>query len=237
MTRMLRLPLPEAIPSGVEVWQLKLNLSRRISSTDFSLLSKDERARALYFYRHEDRVRAIATRAALRRLLAERLASPADEICFVANQYGKPFLRHEEDIEFNVSHAGTFSLIALSINGPVGVDIECRNRGVEAKMLNDYVLSSLERRSGSGIADFIEHWVAKESALKALGLGISEYLQAVSILPGEGSDYRVIHDQPEWAGLKVWPINAPDGYAAAVAVKAPHKGKAALRERSPTPLE
>ena len=99
-----------------------------------------------------------------------------------------------------------------------------------------YVLSSLERKSVSGIADFIEHWVAKESvSKKPLGLGISEYLQAVSILPGEGSDYRVIHDQPEWAGLKVWSINAPEGYAAAVAVKRPDKGKVALRspERSP----
>jgi 4'-phosphopantetheinyl transferase len=234
---MLRLPLPETIPSSIEVWQLKLNLRLPISSTDFSLLSKDERARALYFYRHEDRVRAIATRAALRRLLAERLASPADEIGFVANKYGKPFLRHEEGIEFNVSHAGTFSLIAISTDGPIGVDIECRNRGVEEKMFDDYVLSSMERSSGSGIADFIEHWVAKESALKALGLGISEYLQAVSILPGEGSDYRVIHDQPEWAGLKVWPIDAPEGYAAAVAVKCLNKGKGALRERSLTLLE
>jgi 4'-phosphopantetheinyl transferase len=67
--------------------------------------------------------------------------------------------------------------------------------------------------------DFIERWVAKESVLKALGLGISEHLQAVSILAGAGEGYEITHDHPEWADIKAWPIGAPDGYAAALAMK------------------
>lgn len=217
---MQRLPLPETVPSTIEVWQLKLNFLMPISDSDVSLLSEDERTRALRFRRHEDQVRSIATRAALRRILASRVMLPPDKLLFAVNRHGKPSLREDSGIEFNVSHAGHFALIALSTSDQVGVDIEYRNRRIDSKNLAEYVFSPLERRSGLKTADdFIDHWVAKESVLKALGLGISEHLQAISVLPGDGESYRVAYDRPEWAGIRAWTIEAPDCYAAALAVK------------------
>lgn len=216
------LPLPEAVPSGIEVWLLELNLRMPVSDSDISLLCEGELTHALRFHRHEDQVRSIATRAALRRMLASRVKQPADMLRFVTNCHGKPRLQHEICIDFNVSHAGCFSLIALSTNGQVGVDIEYRDRGIDAKSLRAYVFSPLEQ--GIGLKtdkDFIERWVAKESVLKALGLGISEHLQAISILPVDGETFRVEHDHPEWSGIRVWSIEAPDCYAAALAVKSP----------------
>ncbi|MDN5754002.1 MAG: 4'-phosphopantetheinyl transferase superfamily protein, partial [Nitrosospira sp.] len=183
---------------------------------------KGELACALRFRRHEDQVRSIATRAALRRMLASRLKLPPDTLRFVANRHGKPRLRDDAAIEFNVSHAGCFALIALSTSGQVGVDIEYRDRGVDAKNLGAYVFSPRERESGLTTDEgFIQHWVVKEAVLKALGEGISEHLQAISILPGEGKCYRIEHDRPEWLGTKAWSIEAPDCYAAALAVKKP----------------
>lgn len=217
---MRRLLLPETVPSSIEVWQIKLNLHRPISDSDVFLLSEDERVRALRFHKHGDRVRSIATRAALRRLLASRIMLPPDKLHFAANRHGKPCLQGNAGIEFNVSHAGRFALIALSTSGRVGVDIEYRDRVIDAKSLSAYVFSPLEHRWGLKTADdFIERWVAKESVLKALGLGISEHLQAISVLPGEAESYRIAHDCPEWAGIKVWAIEAPGCYAAALAAK------------------
>ncbi|MDQ3186797.1 MAG: 4'-phosphopantetheinyl transferase superfamily protein [Pseudomonadota bacterium] len=217
---MQRLPLPETVPSSIEVWQLKLNLQMPISNSDVSLLSEDERIRALRFRRHDDQVRSIATRAALRRMLASRVMLPPDKLHFAANYHGKPCLQDDAGIEFNVSHAGRFALIALSTSGQVGVDIEYRDRRIDTESLGPYVFSPLERRSGLKTADdFIEHWVAKESVLKALGLGISEHLQAISILPGDGESYRIAYEHPEWAGVRAWTIEAPDCYAAALAEK------------------
>lgn len=217
---MQRLPLPETIPCGIEVWLLKLNLSVPISDEDASLLSEDERIHALRFCRHEDRVRSVVTRASLRRMLAARVAMPPGSLRFAANRYGKPYLQDDSKIEFNVSHAGSFALIALSTGGQVGVDIERYDRGIDAKGLRAYVFSPLERQSGLQTAeDFIDRWVAKESVLKALGLGVSEHLQAISILPGDGKNYGIAHNHSEWAGIKAWSIGAPHGYAAAVAVK------------------
>ncbi|WP_198140894.1 4'-phosphopantetheinyl transferase superfamily protein [Nitrosospira sp. NpAV] len=197
-----------------------MNLQTPVLDSDLFLLSEGEVAYALRFRRHEDQVRSIATRAALRRMLASRLRLPPDTLRFMVNRHGKPYLQDKAGIEFNVSHAGCFALIALSTNGQVGVDIEYRGCGIDAKSLGAYVFSPLERKSGLiANEDFIQHWVVKESVLKALGEGISEHLQAISILPGDEEGYRIEHDRPEWAGIKAWSIEAPDCYAAALAKK------------------
>lgn len=221
-----RLPLPETVPPGLEVWLLKLNLEMPVRDADLSLLSRDERVQALRFRRHDDRVRSVGTRAALRRILALRVTLPPDKLRFTVNCHGKPRLKDDLGIEFNVSHAGRFALIALSTCGQVGVDIEYRGRPLDVESLGEHVFSPLEQRSPLGTAekaeDFIERWVAKESVLKALGLGISEHLQAVSVLAGSGESYEIVHDHSEWTGIKAWPIAVPDGYAAALAVKSPN---------------
>jgi 4'-phosphopantetheinyl transferase len=217
---MRRLPLPETVPYGIEVWLLTLNLHMPLSHRDLALLNDEERSHALRFSRHEDRVRSVKSRAALRRLLSWRIGGAPDELHLVVNPYGKPSLFGNSGIEFNVSHSGRFALIALSTTGQVGVDIECCDREVDTEGLAEFVFSPLERRSGTQTTKaFFERWVAKESVLKALGLGISEYLQAVSVLPGKGGAYEVVHERPQWADIRAWSIRVPRNYVAAVAWK------------------
>jgi len=69
MCTVQRWSLPETIPPGVEVWLLKLDLQLPVPDSDLSLLSEDERIRALGYRRQEDQVRSAVTRAALRRVL------------------------------------------------------------------------------------------------------------------------------------------------------------------------
>jgi 4'-phosphopantetheinyl transferase len=191
-----------------------------LSHRDLALLNDEERSQTLRFSRHEDRVRSVKTRAALRRLLSWRIGVAPDELRLVVNPYGKPSLFGDSGIEFNVSHSGRFALIALSTTGQVGVDIECCDREVDTEGLIEFVFSPLEHRSGMQTTKaFFERWVAKESVLKALGLGISEYLQAVSVLPGKGDAYVVAHERPDWARIKAWSIRVPRNYVAAVAWK------------------
>lgn len=217
------LSLSERIPGGIEVWLLEFDVGLSVSDSELALLSVEERVHAQRFRRHEDRVRSVATRAALRRLLGAQLMLPPDQLRFVVNAYGKPRLEGESRVEFNVSHAGCCALIALSTSGPVGVDIECEGRAIDAKNLEDlaaYVFSPLERRLALQVPDdFIRHWVAKESVLKALGLGISEHLQSVSIMPRDDEAYEIAHDFPEWREIQAWRLPVPDGYAAALALQ------------------
>jgi 4'-phosphopantetheinyl transferase len=216
------LPLPESITTGIEAWLLELDLRLPVPDSELVLLSEEERLRALRFRRHEDCVRSIATRAALRRLLGAHLMLPPADLRFVVNACGKPRLDIESGIEFNVSHSGSFALIALSTVGQVGVDIECRDREVDAENLAVYVFSAFERRVALQTGeDFIQRWVAKEAVLKALGCGISDHLQSVSVLPSRGEAYEITQDQTQWAEIKAWRLLAPDGYAAALALTAP----------------
>ena len=216
-----RLSLSERIPDGIEVWLLEFDAGLSVPDSELALLSVEERVYAQRFRRQEDRMRSVATRAALRRLVGAHLMLPPERLRFVVNAYGKPRLESESGIEFNVSHAGCCALIALSTSGPVGVDIECEDRVLDAENLEGlaaYVFSPLECCLALQTSkDFIRHWVAKESVLKALGLGISEHLQSVSILPRDDEAYEIAHDSPEWPEIQAWRLPVPDGYAAALA--------------------
>lgn len=216
-----RLSLPEGVPPGIEIWLLKLNLQAPISNSDFLLLNKYERANALRFHTHADQVRSTATRAALRRLLVTKVAMPSCKLNFLTNNFGKPYLKGASDIDFNVSHAGEYALIAISTKGKIGVDIEDCDRQLDVRALSEYVFTRIERQCAiETTEDFIKRWVAKEAVLKAVGVGISEHLQVVSVLPDNKEGYQVTCDYLEWEGIKVWSIKVPDRYAAALAVHA-----------------
>lgn len=216
------LTLPETVPAGIEVWLLALNLQAPLHASDLSILDNSERKHAASLHFHEDRVRSVATRAALRRLLAARVMIAPETLLLTANEYGKPCLQQNNvNIEFNISHAGNFALIALSGNQRVGVDIEYADRSVDVHSLARHVLSPLEYQSVRMTQrTFMRQWVAKESALKALGFGITEHLQAISILAGNSTDYQIVTDYPSWPELKGWQLELPaDDYLAALTVE------------------
>lgn len=215
-----RLSLPNNVPAQIEVWQLQLDFQIPMQNTDWMLLSESEQSQAQRFYARNDQVRSIATRVMLRKLLAEKLMVRPQELHLVINDHGKPALKGDIGIEFNVSHSGNFAFIALSSIGAIGIDIERYNHQLDVENLCKYVLTSSELGSRSyNIKAFIQQWVAKESALKALGVGIASHLQSISILSDDNGYYQVIHKKPEWEILKVWSISAPEGYAAALAIK------------------
>lgn len=222
---MKRMQLPEALPADIEVWLLEFDFDSLQVADDWELLSADEQECAQRFHQPQDRVRAVVTRAALRRLLAERVMSSPHLLRIEADNFGKPRLQTHSGIEFSVSHAGSFALIALSTQGKVGVDIEQRHRDVAN--LDAQVLSSVERAWGIWSSrNFIELWVVKESVLKAVGFGIAEYLQAITVLPNQDRSYCIAHDLTEWATIQAWSIDAPSHYAAALAL-AHHGGSRA----------
>lgn len=228
---MHRLRLPRYVPEDVEVFRLDFDLASPASSADWAVLGDDERERAAKFHRHDDRIRSIATRAALRRLLGERLHREPGALHFDAGPYGKPLLREGAGLEFNVSHSGGFALIALSRAGAVGIDIERRDEALDVASFASLVLSPGERAAGEGgVETFFERWVAKEAVLKALGLGIAEQLQALSIWPrsGAGEEYELRHATEDWSGVGAWALDAPPGYAAALAWAAHGARRAAM---------
>lgn len=219
------LHLPESLAADTGVWRLDLDLTAPPADADWGLLDAEEGARALRLRRHADRVRFVATRAALRRLLAERLGCAPRALRFETGPHGKPRLRRgragQPALDFNVSHAGGFALIALSRRGAVGIDIERCNPDLDTARLEPQVLSPLERRmEACRRPDFFECWVVKEAVLKALGLGIAEHLGQLSVLnpgQGDGRRYGLRHACLGWPSVSAWRLEAPPGYVAALA--------------------
>lgn len=214
---MERLQLFKTIPTGIEAWLLEFNSNLAQLSDDWLLLNAKEQARAQCFHQQQDRVRFIMTRAALRRLLAKQVMAPPHTLKIETSHLGKPRLTTHPDIKFNISHTSSFALIALSTLGEIGVDIEQCFRDVTG--LDAYVLSSTERALGIWTAkQFIELWVVKEAVLKALGFGIADYLQAITVLPERDGSYCITHDHAEWASVSAWSIDAPAQCRAALAL-------------------
>lgn len=214
---MRRLLVPDVGVDDLQVWVLDLDLEAALSDADWSVLSVDEQQKALRFSFHADRVRAVATRAALRRLLASELDCHPAAVAIAKAALGKPMLVGDHGIDFNVSHSGHQALIALCRGGAVGIDIECRTDTVDVASLSPLVFTPLERDAAEEDLDFFDRWVVKESVLKALGLGITEYLQAFSVFAAEDTRWRLAVTCTDWPLLCVHALQVSEDYAAALA--------------------
>ena len=98
------------------------------------------------------------------------------------NEHGKPFLVNGKELSlfFSVSHTGNRLFIALSDEN-VGMDAENLSRQV------DYLpiikrFSPEERKEILSPADFLRHWVAKESAIKWLGGSLAHDLHKLRFI-------------------------------------------------------
>jgi len=219
------LRLPEGVPPSIHVFQRKVDLRTTVPDAEWALLNPEERDRALRFGQHADRMRFVYARAGLRQVLGDVMGIRPAHVVFETNRYGKPQLQVacavDNDLQFNVSHAGDYVLIALSTDRHVGVDIERRNLTLTIPELEPHILSDLEWRSGVAARPrFFDCWAAKEAVLKAIGIGVADHLRDVSVLLPEASSsdfYRLVVEGMDKPGVSACRLWAPKGYAAALA--------------------
>ena len=121
-------------------------------------------------------------RAALRAVLADRLACRNERITFGAGDHGKPFAMVDgvrAGISFNLSHSGDHGLIAVSPRGGLGIDVEQREPRRHMERLIGTVFTETEQTAfttveGRDRSDlFLDFWTMKEALIKALGTGLS----------------------------------------------------------------
>ncbi|WP_051331953.1 4'-phosphopantetheinyl transferase family protein [Methylocaldum szegediense] len=173
--------VPQLSPGEVHVWCAPLAPDRNgiasrstvfceSHSWNLADLSEDERERAGRFVSEKDRVRYVATRSILRRLLGAYLNLAPSEIRFSYGAFGKPELRSPsvdsalagrcashfapgemvtgrlaERLRFNLSHAGGWAAYAISCDSEVGIDIEPVRNDVPWQDLAPLVFSPNER--------------------------------------------------------------------------------------------
>ncbi|MFN8481458.1 MAG: 4'-phosphopantetheinyl transferase superfamily protein [Anaerolineae bacterium] len=195
------------------------------------VLSADERTRAEQIPLADDRTRFVVTRKGLRDVLRRYLGSPA-AVAFAYGPYGKPMLAPTvpQRLEFNVSHAEGLALVAVSLEMPVGVDVEPVRPLDDLADLAEQVFSPAERAAwdrlpeSERLAGFFEAWTRKEAVLKGLGDGLSRPLREVEVFGRRDADLWWDPTVPNSA----WRLTsfAPQrGYVACVAAKVADAGK------------
>ena len=219
---------PDPLPAGIEVFLLDFNLDIE-SPAARQLLTTDERAKANRFSRSADRVRFTEARAALRTLLAERVGCEPVEVPLASNPFGKPHLELAGvgAPQFNLSHSGSHALIALGdalTVGEVGIDIEECREGVDIEGISSLALTAHEcaevREAVDPLHALYARWTGKEAVLKAVGVGVAGHLKSISVQPRADGRLALECDVPGWKNFQAVALNAPTGYAAALAWRA-----------------
>jgi 4'-phosphopantetheinyl transferase len=190
----------------VDVWRVSLAVGPEQIAKFWEWLSADERARADRFKFERDRRRFVAGRGALRSILSAYVCASPGVIRFDYGPHGKPLLAESTSdgrIEFNASGSDELGVCAVTIGGPVGVDIELRKPlGDEA--FGAECLSPAEAQAYQALAPakrpaaFYRLWTLKEAYLKATGCGLSRPLSTleVAFLPSEPARLVADHDAP-----------------------------------------
>jgi 4'-phosphopantetheinyl transferase len=186
----------------------------RLDESRAYLLSDSEKTEAQSIPDPARRIRFERTRSALRETLAGRMGVPAVSLEFHRAEGGKPFIVNASGCEFSISHSGEWLAIAMG-GAPVGIDIETRTPGVEVTKLAARFFSAADaallnaQPPHEQTAHFAKQWVAKEAALKAAGVGISQQLHKAEceLANGEICKVRwVANDLPERFAIRYFTL-------------------------------
>nr|XP_033804770.1 L-aminoadipate-semialdehyde dehydrogenase-phosphopantetheinyl transferase [Geotrypetes seraphini] len=156
----------------------------------------EEKTRIGQFVFARDAKAAMAGRLLIRKLIADKLQIPWNEILLQRTSKGKPFLVHDisktyPNFNFNVSHQGEYAVLAAEVEFQVGIDImktELPGSGsiqeffrIMTRQFTEKEWKSI-RCAGSEWSQldmFYRYWALKESFIKAIGVGLGFSLQRI----------------------------------------------------------
>jgi 4'-phosphopantetheinyl transferase len=145
---------------------------------------------------------------------------------------GRPYLdpRHRRsDLDFSLSHAGDFVLIAVGLGGRVGADIEFGRRHVDVAAVGRLVFTADEQQRLAGCGNdadrhdlFFRLWVRKEAVAKADGRGLAAIVQPFPVSGDAGKTVVSLADEGgivrQW---RLFDLELPPGYYGALASDLP----------------
>ena len=132
------------------------------------------------------RTRMIAARKTLRTALSRLVGQQVEPTAwrFARSPLGKPYVLPDLPcVHFSVSHTDGLSVVAVSRDRRIGIDIEAEQSGLE----HEFVRSFLSQREWNAVSllseaqrrrDVIRLWTLKEAYTKLLGIGIATDLQS-----------------------------------------------------------
>ena len=224
---------PRLVPGEVHVVAFALDVPMAVVTELEDLLARDEAERAARFHQARDRRRYIVGRARLRLILGGYLDRAAAQLGFHYGTQGKPELRgggSDARIRFNLSRAHELGVLALQLDEELGIDIELIRPfpdalHVAARFFTPDEHAALRDRPVAELdAAFFHYWTRKEAVLKSLGLGVSQPMDAFTLLrqPPAAGELVIVGGGAETATRWVAEVPLPSpGYVAALAMSRP----------------
>ncbi|VAW77368.1 hypothetical protein MNBD_GAMMA12-3642 [hydrothermal vent metagenome] len=204
---------------------LDFNVSPEIIHYYRSSLSTKESLKLESIKLKSRRDQFIITRAITRKIIADSINCPQNEIDFGIQQYGKPYCSTPNiGLHFNLSHSLDVGVIAINLTQEIGIDVQQhrpqqRIIKMAQRFFSDSEIQLIEQLPEADLERAFFHiWVRKEALLKATGTGFTQGLSRYAVvsdqlkssqcyLQCDNNDYY-IHDIP-----------APPHYSSAVASK------------------
>lgn len=159
-------------------------------------LSTEEAQVASRFVFDEHRRRFVQSHRALRNILGRHCGLAPQNVEFRLGAHGRPCVRNANvPLDFNMSHTGDWAVIAVSLDGWVGIDVEALDRE-GWRDLAATLLTPGEQRQLESMAEplraarFIEYWTAKEAFMKLNGLGLGVPAESIEVQESWSSDAR-----------------------------------------------
>src|SRR3982751_5132219 len=182
-------PLSPPVAGAIHVWLV--SLADVPAAGAAAILTPDERQQASRFMSASLMRGFISKRAALRQILAIYTRRPAADLAFRIDGHGKPHLLERDGaastLQFNVSDAGEYALVAVAMQRAIGVDIEAIRQIEDADDIVEHHFSAIERAAYRRLAPeqrpmaFFTAWTRKEAFIKAIGLGLHLSLDSFSV--------------------------------------------------------
>jgi 4'-phosphopantetheinyl transferase len=191
--------LPPLEAGEVQLWRIDLAGATGLYNRFTKLLSPSEQLHASRYRLDQAQVHFSVGRTFLRTLLGNATGLDPLSIAITTGVHGKPeapYLNGHR-VNFNVAHSKDTILIALSREGPVGVDVEYFDRPTDIMDVAKHNFTETETRSLEAITDpetrhttFYRYWTRKEAVLKADGRGLIASLASFDVT------FESVHQQP-----------------------------------------
>ena len=169
---------PRLEHGDVHIWHFSLDQSPAELDQLRAVLNADESARAARYVFPQHRAWSIAARGMLRQLLGGYLNTDPAALTFDYGPQGKPALR-AAPLAFNLAHSDAAAVCAVTLNDPVGVDVEHIRANMDLRLVAQSHFSVQERvvldAEPEALArrDFFRCWSMKEAYIKGRGGGLS----------------------------------------------------------------
>ena len=211
-----KMPCKKNISEGeIALWCIPLPSQPQKQRTLQKLITSEELKKAKRLPSPKEQIQAIASRAAMRLLLAHYLQTPPKKIQFHYSSNGKPYLKNTP-ITFNLSHSGSLALLAITHTMPIGIDLEKINphRPIQRLAKRHFSIEECKwiEAQPQPTTAFYQLWVFKEALAKASASSLYQELHT-KILPPSSKPFRAKQ-------YMLHPLYLSAEYAAALATSA-----------------